>query len=268
MCNNIFNPESSHFFNRLEPENTQALIHPSDHKPLSVYEFAGRLVGKSLYEAALGAAYTLYIPVSFTRSFLAMILGLQVNISHMEHDCPELYQTKIKYIVNNDISDLELTFSEDVNSTTYDLITNGRNKLVDESNKREYIKLLTYFKLERFVKNQVEEFIKGLNFLIPDELLSMFDENELEILICGSSDYSVADLKENHIINGSNPEFRQSVAWFWTILSAFTKSEMARLLQFTTGCSKLPSGGFSNLVPKFQICASNSFAALPTAHTW
>ncbi|CAD5122031.1 DgyrCDS10484 [Dimorphilus gyrociliatus] len=267
LCNHIFNPEYSVYFNRLEPENTQTLIHPTDQKPLSIYEFAGRLVGKSLYEASLGPTYTLYVPISFTRSFLAMILGLQVSVSHMEHDCPELYQTKIKYIANNYISDLDLTFSEEVNSTTYDLIANGRNKSVNESNKREYIKLLTYFKLERFVKSQVEEFIKGINYLVPDELLSMFDENELEILICGSSDYSVADLKENHTLNGSSAEFRQTVAWFWTILSAFTKSEMARLLQFTTGCSKLPSGGFSNLVPKFQICASNSFAVLPTAHT-
>ena len=56
--------------------------------------------------------------------------------------------------------------------------------------------------------------------------------------------------------------------WFWTIISGFTHEEMARLLQFTTGCSQLPPGGFCELCPKFQITASLMFDGLPTAHTW
>ena len=43
---------------------------------------------------------------------------------------------------------------------------------------------------------------------------------------------------------------------------------MARLLQFTTGCSRLPPGGFAQLSPHFQISASHTFGNLPTAHTW
>ena len=43
---------------------------------------------------------------------------------------------------------------------------------------------------------------------------------------------------------------------------------MARLLQFTTGCSQLPPGGFQQLSPRFQITAAPTFENLPTAHTW
>lgn len=42
---------------------------------------------------------------------------------------------------------------------------------------------------------------------------------------------------------------------------------MARLLQFTTGCSQLPAGGFAELNPKFHITSSPTFGNLPTAHT-
>lgn len=42
---------------------------------------------------------------------------------------------------------------------------------------------------------------------------------------------------------------------------------MARLLQFTTGCSQLPPGGFQDLNPRFQITAAPTFGNLPTAHT-
>lgn len=60
----------------------------------------------------------------------------------------------------------------------------------------------------------------------------------------------------------------QVLDWFWTIVASFTEEHMARLLQFTTGCSQLPPGGFSELNPKFQITAAPTYNTLPTAHTW
>ena len=59
----------------------------------------------------------------------------------------------------------------------------------------------------------------GLNDLIPDNLLSMFDENELELLICGTCCFDLADLKANHIVAGGGPQFRKVRGQF--ILSLF-----------------------------------------------
>lgn len=44
-----------------------------------MYEFAGRIVGKCLYESALGGAYKQLVRARFTRSFLAQIIGLRMN---------------------------------------------------------------------------------------------------------------------------------------------------------------------------------------------
>ena len=60
----------------------------------------------------------------------------------------------------------------------------------------------------------------------------------------------------------------QILDWFWTIISNFSDEQMARLLQFTTGCSQLPPGGFAELVPKFELSPGYTFNTLPTAHTW
>ena len=44
---------------------------------------------------------------------------------------------------------------------------------------------------------------------------------------------------------------------------------MAQLLQFTTGSSQIPPGGFSELSPKFTVTHSSArINGLPTAHTW
>ena len=36
-----------------------------------------------------------------------------MNYKYFEQDDPQLYLSKIKYIEDNDVSDMELTFSED-----------------------------------------------------------------------------------------------------------------------------------------------------------
>ena len=52
------------------------------------------------------------------------------------------------------------------------------------------------------------------------------------------------------------------------MVSSLTQEELARLLQFTTGSSQLPPGGFAALCPSFQIIAAPTHSTLPTAHTW
>ena len=55
---------------------------------LKFYEFAGRIVGKCLYESALGSGRRLNVKARFTRSFLAQLLGLRVcyRVRHL-HIC-------------------------------------------------------------------------------------------------------------------------------------------------------------------------------------
>lgn len=258
-------------------ESQQALVHPNSKRPsqlkLKHYEFAGRIVGKCLYESALGGSYRQLVRARFTRSFLAQIIGLRVHYKYFEQDDPDLYLSKIKYILENDVEEMELYFVEEEYDKdgqllkVAELIPGGSKIRVTNDTKLRYLDALAQHRLASSVRNEVEHFLRGLNELIPDNLLGIFDENELELLLCGTGEYSVADLRAHHIANGSSPEFLRVLDWFWTAVSNFTQEEMARLLQFTTGCSQLPPGGFQQLSPRFQITAAPTFANLPTAHT-
>ncbi|KAJ8308581.1 hypothetical protein KUTeg_013455 [Tegillarca granosa] len=208
-------------------------VHPnpkrSHEMKLKMYEFAGKIVGKCLYDSALGSAY---------------------RQLYFEADDPELYKTKVRYIDENPIDDMELTFSEEEYSPegqllkVVDLIPGGSKLPVTNENKQHYLNCLAQYKLVSCVKEEVDHFLKGLNLLIPDNLLSIFDENELELLMCGTGNYSITDFKAHAVLD-----------WFWTIVASFTEEQMARLLQFTTGCSQLPAGGFRELNPNFnQLC--------------
>lgn len=58
-------------------------VHPNpnraNHLKVKLYEFAGKIVGKCLYESALGGGYRQLVKAKFTRSFLAQLIGLRVN---------------------------------------------------------------------------------------------------------------------------------------------------------------------------------------------
>lgn len=157
---------------------------------------------------------------------------------------------------------------------TVDLIPNGSKIRVRNLNKNQYLDALANIRLANNVKDEIDSFLKGLNLIIPDNLLSIFDENELEVrcksflfsihvtrnffqlLLCGTGEYSIADFKANHIVNGSSLEFRRVLDWFYAAISNFSQTEMARLLQFTTGCSQLPASGFQVRENVFFYCGS------------
>lgn len=275
-CKTLFDT-SNQLFTRFS-ENNQGLVHPNAERPahlrLKMYEFAGRIVGKCLYESALGGAYKQLVRARFTRSFLAQIIGLRMNYKYFETDDQEFYKTKVCFILNNDVSEMDLVFAEEKYSKSgqlekvVELISGGAQIAVTNENKMHYLNLLAQYRLASQVRDEVEHFLKGLNELVPENLLAIFDENELELLMCGTGDINVQDFKAHAVIVGGSWHFREKVMkWFWAVVSSFTQEELARLLQFTTGSSQLPPGGFNTLCPSFQIIAAPTHSTLPTAHT-
>lgn len=63
----------------------------------------------------------------------------------------------------------------------------GADIPVTEDNKKEYVKLLVEYRISKRVKEQFDAFMLGFNELIPQELIDVFDERELELLIGGMS---------------------------------------------------------------------------------
>ncbi len=53
--------------------------------------------------------------------------------------------------------------------------------------------LVTSYRIEKRVAEQFEAFMSGFNELIPQELINVFDERELELLIGGMSEIDVDD---------------------------------------------------------------------------
>jgi E3 ubiquitin-protein ligase HUWE1 len=81
---------------------------------------------------------------------------------------------------------------------------------------------------------------------VPQSLVSIFTEQELELLISGLPDIDVDDWKSNTEYTGYTASSPQ-IMWFWRAVRSFDKEERAKLLQFATGTSKVPLNGFKEL---------------------
>lgn len=122
------------------------------------------------------------------------------------------------------------------------------------------------------IKQQIRAFLDGFWELVPRDLLAVFNDHELELLISGLPDIDVADLRANTEYQGytaGSPVIR----WFWQVVEAMDKEDRALLLQFVTGTSKVPLEGFRALQgisgpQRFQIHkAYGPPDRLPSAHT-
>lgn len=69
--------------------------------------------------------------------------------------------------------------------TDYELIAGGRNTRVTEENKHEYVDLVAEHRLTTAIRPQITAFLEGFNELVSRELISIFNDKELELLISG-----------------------------------------------------------------------------------
>nr|XP_043635676.1 E3 ubiquitin-protein ligase UPL2-like [Erigeron canadensis] len=249
-------------------------VYQTEH--LSYFKFVGRVVGKALFDGQL-------LDVHFTRSFYKHILGAKVTYHDIEAIDPGYFKN-LKWMLENDISDiLDLTFSIDADEekmilceksevTDYELIPGGRNIRVTEENKHKYVNLIAEHRLTTAIRPQINAFLEGFNELISRDLISIFHDKELELLISGLPDIDLDDMKANTEYSGYSAG-SPVIQWFWEVAQGFSKEDKARLLQFVTGTSKVPLEGFSALqgisgAQKFQIHkAYGRPDHLPSAHT-
>nr|AAB07514.1 E6-AP-like protein ubiquitin ligase [Schizosaccharomyces pombe]CAA68867.1 ubiquitin--protein ligase [Schizosaccharomyces pombe] len=269
LSHEMFNPfyclfEYSSVDNYTLQINPHSGINP-EH--LNYFKFIGRVIGLAIFHRR-------FVDAFFVVSFYKMILQKKVTLQDMESMDAEYYRSLV-WILDNDITGvLDLTFSVEDNCfgevVTIDLKPNGRNIEVTEENKREYVDLVTVW-IQKRIEEQFNAFHEGFSELIPQELINVFDERELELLIGGISEIDMEDWKK-HKDYRSYSENDQIIKWFWELMDEWSNEKKSRLLQFTTGTSRIPVNGFKDLQGsdgprKFTIEKAGEPNKLPKAHT-
>ncbi|XP_045044576.1 E3 ubiquitin-protein ligase HACE1 isoform X2 [Desmodus rotundus] len=247
LSNEIVNPDYALFTQSADgttfQPNSNSYVNP-DH--LNYFRFAGQILGLALNHRQL-------VNIYFTRSFYKHILGIPVNYQDVASIDPE-YAKNLQWILDNDISDLglELTFSVETDvfgaMEEVPLKPGGESILVTQNNKAEYVQLVTELRMTRAIQPQINAFLQGFHAFIPPSLVQLFDEFELELLLSGMPEIDVSDWIKNTEYTSGYEREDPVIQWFWEVVEDITPEERVLLLQFVTGSSRVPHGGFANIM--------------------
>lgn len=139
----------------------------------------------------------------------------------------------------------------------------------------------------RRVEEQYAAFMEGVHDFVPHDLLSAFDEREVELLIGGIAQsmlyrvrnylhrlpflVDVEDWVKFTDYKGYTAQ-DEVIQWFWQLIRSWTDEKRSRLLQFATGTSRVPVNGFKDLQGadgprRFTIEKTGDPSMLPKSHT-
>ena len=180
---------------------------------LHYFRFAGRLLGKALFDGQLVEAH-------LVRPMYKHIIGAPIDLEDMQFVDRDTYQS-LKWILENDDADeVGVTFS--VSRTmfgeiiTTELKPGGKDIEVDDDNKYEYVDLMIKHTMFESVKPQLEALLRGFYEVVPAFLVSVFDFQELELLLCGLPQIDIEDWKKHMRYRGeyhANHKVRSVRLW-------------------------------------------------------
>ncbi|KAJ4302565.1 NEDD4 E3 ubiquitin-protein ligase [Collariella sp. IMI 366227] len=230
---------------------------------LNYFKFIGRVVGLAIFHRR-------FLDAFFIGALYKMMLSKSVVLADMEGVDADFHRS-LQWMLDNDISGgiLEQTASGVI--TVEDLKPNGRNIDVTNENKKEYVDLMVRWRIEKRIAEQFQAFKEGFQELIPQDLINVFDERELELLIGGIAEIDVDDWKKHTDYRGYT-ESDEVIQFFWQTVRSWDGEQKSRLLQFTTGTSRIPVNGFKDLQGsdgprRFTIEKAGEMTNLPKAHT-
>jgi len=248
----IFNPDmglwlpsaSNQMAMRINPASEISC--PEDH--LIYFRFLGRVLGKALFDGQLVAGH-------MVRHLYKHILGWPVMFEDLEIPDEGYYNSLKSLLEVDDMEDmcLDFTFTENDlgENRMVDLMDGGEDVPVTNDNLPEFLEANLKYHLMDRVKPQLTELLLGFYDVIPEPLLTIFDFQELELLMCGIPVIDIDDWMANTVYQGRfERQGKNAVTcrWFWEVVrDEFDQETRARLLQFVTGTSGVPSRGFSVL---------------------
>ncbi len=210
------------------------LSHPEDH--LVYFRFLGRVLAKALFDQQLVSGHMI-------RHLYKHLLGWPITFEDLEMVDDALYNS-LKDVMRNADSVEGMCFAFTITENfmgeikDVDLVKNGKNIDVTPDNLPEFIECRLKYAMLGRVKPQLTELLLGFFDVMEEPLLTIFDFQELELLMCGLPEIDTKDWQENTDYTGEFATLgnRHPVCrWFWEVVEGYDQEYRARLLQFVTG---------------------------------
>ncbi|OAC97865.1 hypothetical protein MUCCIDRAFT_115941 [Mucor lusitanicus CBS 277.49] len=229
------------------------------------YKLVGLLLGLAVYNSVI---LDLHFPLALYKKVMDVEVGLQ-DLKQLDPSLGKGLERLLSF--DGDIeSEYDRSFQVDIQSFdhvfTCDLKPSGSKIQLNNENRSEFVELYADFVLSKSVENQFNAFKEGFQLVCQDSAIKIFRPEEVEQLICGSSDLDFDALEASTVYDGGWTKDSDIIKYFWEIVHSFSYEEKKKLLFFATGSDRAPIGGLSKL--QFVIAKNGGDSdRLPTSHT-
>jgi E3 ubiquitin-protein ligase HECTD2 len=287
LAKEIFDPQYGLFI--YDEDSHFCYFNPNSLENSDVYFLVGALIGLAIYNSAiLDVALP---PFVFKRLLATGPTSANTPQTHRAQpqctldDLTELRPSLARGLrrlleYDGDVSDLGLDFVAEVDN--YDrkeqipLFSDGRVRPVTNANRQDFVNLYVRYLLETSVNKQFEPFKRGFFTVCGGNALSLFQPEEIELLVRGSDEkLDVQALKAVAVYDNwrrgkeevTDPLKEVNlIQWFWAFFEEVDPASQRRILSFITGSDRIPAMGATSLVIKIQF-AGKDYRRYPVART-
>ncbi|KAI8387412.1 hypothetical protein BD560DRAFT_382404 [Blakeslea trispora] len=229
------------------------------------YKLVGLLLGLAVYNSVI-------LDLHFPLALYKKLMHVHTTLSDLKQLDPSLGRglERLLHFQGDIETEYDRNFQVDIQSFghvyTCDLKPFGSTVQLSDRNKHEFVDLYVQFVLSDCIKKQLNAFKEGFQLVCQDSAIKIFRPEEVEQLICGSSDLDFDALEASTVYDGGWNKDSDIIKYFWEIVHSFSYEEKKKLLFFATGSDRAPIGGLSKL--QFVIAKNGGDSdRLPTSHT-
>ncbi|KAG5422116.1 HUL4 [Candida metapsilosis] len=272
LTKEIFHPQAGLFHN-VEDSNL-LWFNNFPLEDAEMYFLFGAVLGLAIYNSTI-------LDLQFPAALYKILLGKSLEKEDYKQLYPESYRnlSQLKVMSSEQLKELEITFEVTVKDAfgklhTKELIPGGAKVKVTEENVDNYVNKYMKFFMRDGIRHQLDSFVEGFNTVIAGNALSLFSEEEIELLLCGSDDHRIdIDVLQSVTKYIGWPSIHDAassniIKWFWEHVATLNNSQRKKLLVFVTGSDRVPATGIQNLPFKVSLLGHGlDSERLPIAHT-
>ncbi|KAF6011999.1 hypothetical protein HII13_001800 [Brettanomyces bruxellensis] len=233
-----------------------------------LYYLVGAVLGLAIYNSTI-------LDLKLPRALYKKLLGHKVTLDDFTQLDQNAGKGLKKLLLLENVEELSIYFEvsfKDVEGQliTHELISNGSNVLVNDTNKYEYVERYLNFFLSDICKSRFDSFQRGFYNVVGGNALSLFTPKEIEQILIGDSNEGAIDtMMMRSITRYKGFESNDKViSWFWHYFDSCVPEVQKKILFFVTGTYRLPATGLPSLHFKIsRISAEKGCSRLPTSHT-
>ena len=247
---------------------------------LEYFASLGRLAAVALYHGET-------LPLRLTSAFCSRLLGHEMRLEDLKSVDPTLYRNQVEYVQTHGVAGLDLTWSDTADPTgvfrpgkvlrlrhprewssddggegpghvdtddTDDKKDENKEALeaVTDADSSVFLRALVHHRVLGAVRDQTSAFAAGFGAVVPPQLRArmrgILNGGDVSSLIAGAASIDLDDWRTHAAYQEAQLAFAFSTECFWCAMDEFTVDERIKVLQFATGLTSPPAGGFRNLV--------------------